>query len=887
MTAKHNNTTIRKGLRYWKYIKRILLSIFIFFLLLIGSALVIVFFYQDSIKKLIVHQINKQLTTEIQVKEVEISVFQKFPNVSLTFTDVTAKDAIKSPNKGNLLKADDIYLQFSIWDLYSKNYKIKKIEVKNAFINLVVFKDGSDNYHFWKIDTTSNESLSFDLQKLVFNNVAIRYKDFSANQDYSCIAKDIVIKGKFRNDQYTMYANGDLFVNYVNVSGINYFPLKSSTIDLVLNVNQNTGTYAFTRGSINIGPPSGGLKFDVTGNVVYGEKQESINLTIKGAELKLQSFINEIPFEYKKYFDDYKGKGEFYFQACIKGSIAGSDIPVIKVDFGIKDGQFIQKKSDISLENVSFTGEFTNGNEKTINSSVLKIKDFRSKLKSGTFKGDLIIKNFVQPEWDLVMDMKMDIKDLQEFLKVDTISSVTGNMEMKVSFKGKVNSSGSYTTNDFINSKTSGTLKITNVDLAFINETEKCTGINGEFQFSNNDLIVDKLSGKVLSSDFSLKGYFRNLLSYLFLKDQKLLIDADLTSVNIDLDELLENKTTSTDTTYKLSFSDKLDLKLNINIGKLDFKKFNATGISGKVRMKNKQLLINPLTFSSMDGETEGLVMIDGSQKEKLLISCDAKIKNVNITKLFYEFGNFGQNTMKDENLKGIVTSDVQFASVWSNDLKPNQDKIYAKADIKIEEGELLNYAPMKGLSKFLKISDLSDVKFTTLHNQIEIKNRTIYIPAMEIKSNAINIVASGEHTFNNVINYRLRILLSELLAQKAKKAKKENEEFGVVEEDGLGKTTLYILVTGTIDNPVYKYDVKGIKAKIAVSFSKEKQTLITILNEEFGWFKKDSNFVNKTKEQKNIIKPKNKEKESRSFGMKKQEEGKFIIEWDEEDKKE
>lgn len=890
MTAKHNDTTIRKNLRYWKYIKRILLSIFIFFLLLIGSAVVIVYFYQDSIKKFIVDQINKQLTTEIQVKEVEISVFQKFPNISLTFTDVSAKDAIKSPNKGNLLKADYIYLQFSIWDLYSKNYRIRKIEVKNAFINLIVFKDGSDNYHFWKVDTTSNESFSFDLQKLLFNNVAIRYKDFSANQDYSCIAKDIAIKGKFGSDQYTMYANGDLFVNYVNVSGINYFPLKSSTINLVLNVNQNTGTCTFTEGSINIGPPAGGLKFDVAGNVVYGEKQESIDLTVKGAELKLQSFINEIPVEYKKYFDDYKGKGEFYFQAGIKGSIAGNNIPVIKVDFGIKDGQFIQKKSDISLENVSFTGEFTNGNEKTINSSILKIKDFRSKLKSGTFKGDLIIKNFAQPELDLVMDMKMDIKDLQEFLKVDTISSVTGNMEMKVSFKGKVNSSGSFTTKDFINSKTSGTLKIINVDFAFKNDTKKCTGINGEFQFSNNDLIVDKLSGKVLSSDFSLKGYFRNLLSYLFLKDQKLLIDADLTSVNIDLDELLENKTTSTpvgmdshDTTYKLSFSDKLDLKLNINIGKLDFKKFNATGISGKVRMKNKQLLINPLTFSSMDGETEGLVMIDGSQKEKLLISCDAKIKNVNITKLFYEFGNFGQNSMKDENLKGIVTSDVQFASIWSNDLKPDQDKIYAKADIKIEEGELLNYAPMKGLSKFLKINDLSDVKFTTLHNQIEIKNKTIYFPAMEIKSSAIDIIASGEHTFNNVINYKIKIRLSDLLAKKAKKAKPENEEFGVVEDDGLGKTSLFILVTGTVDNPVYKYDAKGVKEKIVVSFIKEKQTLKTILNEEFGWFKKDSTIVNKTKEQKNIIKPKNKEKE----GLKKQEEGKFIIEWDEENKKE
>jgi len=290
-------------------------------------------------------------------------------------------------------------------------------------------------------------------------------------------------------------------------------------------------------------------------------------------------------------------------------------------------------------------------------------------------------------------------------------------------------------------------------------------------------------------------------------------------------------------------------------------------------------LLISPLSFNSMEGKTTGLVMVDGSQNGKLLISCEAKIKDVNIKELFYEFDNFGQNYMKDENLNGKVTADVQFASVWSSDLVPETDKIYSKADIKIANGELLNYAPMKGLSKFLKVSDLNDVKFATLHDQIEIKNKTIYFPAMEIKSSAIDIIASGEHNFDNTINYRIKLLLSDLLAKKAKKAKKENEEFGIVEDDGLGKTSIYILVTGTVDNPVYKYDSKGLKAKIVTSFISEKQNLKTILNNEFGWFKKDTSVVNNKKEIKEKVKPKDKEKEN----LKKQEEGKFIIEWEED----
>jgi hypothetical protein len=863
----------KKKSKFWKYTKRILLSILIFLVLLIGSAFIIVYFYQDSIKKLIVDQVNKQLTTEIKVKEVELSLFQKFPLASLTFTDVTAKDAIVSKNKGNLLKAENVYLQFSIWDLFYKNYRIKKIETKNAFLNLIVYKDGTDNYHFWKTDSTANESFSFDLQKVVLTNVNIRYKNFSCNQDYSGIAKDMVVKGKFKSSEYTMYVNGDLFVNYINVSGVNYFPAKNAVVDMILDVDQNTETYKFTEGKANIG----NLKFDVKGNVVYSDTKHTLDLKVTGTDLKLQSFIEEIPAEYKKYLSDYKGKGGFYFTAGIKGSILNNDIPAIHIDFGINNGELIQKKSEIALDNVSFTGTFTNGNEKSVSSSILEIKNFSSKLKSGEFKGDLSIKNFTDPYFEIVMNIKMDNKDLQEFFKFDTISSIDGRTEMDISFKGKVNPSKRVTAKNLIESKTSGTLKIINTNIAIKNDHKKYSDINGEFQFSNNDLIVNKLTGKILSNDFSVKGYFRNLLSFVFLKDQKLLISADLTSVNIDIDELLQNNTDTASNSYELIISDKFDIKLNVDIGKLNFNKFNALNISGKLKLKNRQLLVSDLTLNSMEGKTTGLIMIDGSQDGKLLISCDAKVKDVNIKKVFYEFGNFGQEDMKDENLKGIATVDVQFAGVWTDKLKPEIDKMYTKADIKIEKGELLNYAPMKGLSKFLKVNDLNDVKFATLHNQIEIKNKTIYIPAMEIKSSAIDIIASGEHTFDNVIDYHIKLLLSDLMAQKAKKAKKENEEFGIVEDDGLGKTSLYVLVTGTVDNPVYKYDAKGVKAKIAVGFIKEKQNLKTILNEEFGWFKKDTAVKAKTIEQKTKLKPKDKKKEN----LKKQEEGKFIIEWE------
>ncbi|MBC8146518.1 MAG: hypothetical protein H8E98_00865, partial [Bacteroidetes bacterium] len=167
-------------------------------------------------------------------------------------------------------------------------------------------------------------------------------------------------------------------------------------------------------------------------------------------------------------------------------------------------------------------------------------------------------------------------------------------------------------------------------------------------------------------------------------------------------------------------------------------------------------------------------------------------------------------------------------------------------------------------------------IKFAILKNQIEIKNQIIKIPMMEINSSAINIVASGSHSFNNDIDYHLQLLLSDLLT---KKAKKHNSDFGEIEDDGLGRTKVFILVTGTVDNPVYKYDRKGVKEKLKTDIKTEKQNIKQILNSEFGWFKKDTTIIQKEKTEKQKEKQKEKDK------LKKQEEGKFIIEWDEDEK--
>jgi hypothetical protein len=140
----------------------------------------------------------------------------------------------------------------------------------------------------------------------------------------------------------------------------------------------------------------------------------------------------------------------------------------------------------------------------------------------------------------------------------------------------------------------------------------------------------------------------------------------------------------------------------------------------------------------------------------------------------------------------------------------------------------------------------------------------------MDIHSSAFNISAAGQQTFDNLFEYRVNVLLSEVLFNKARKKKKEMDEF-LIEDDSKSQTTIPLIIAGTPDDFYVKFDRKK-----AFSLTKHKPGESTVKkpdlpdagNFKIEWedAKKDPATVKKSDEL-----------------PKKQDD--FKIEWDEESK--
>lgn len=860
--------------------KKIAVAVLFFAILVVSTFLVITFAYEKEVKDYMIGQLNENLKTKVIVdsKNIQLSLFKDFPFASLVFKNITMLEApisISGPDKkGNrkflkqdtLFSVEDISLQFSIWDILGKNYVVKEITADNGRIRLREGKGGSVNWDVWKgsdDNASSSGGSAFNLERFELKRISFSYFDLKDKDDIVCHIHKGIISGDFSSKEYDLRISGDIRAGHFNIDSVSYLDDKPVKLDLNLRVDNEKDLYEFNDALVTLSD----LKIQVEGKYISGKESDLIDISLKGKDMDVQSVLSLLPEKYSKDIRDFQSEGEFYGNAYIKGKIDDVNSPEVKIDFGIKKADITQLSSGISLKNVQVTGNYF---ASSVSSSYfLDLQSFSAILANGKIAGSIRVDNFSSPRVSASVNADLLLEDVRQLLKVDTVwnypvETLAGSLRLNMKYQGMLGISGNYRKSDFENMSMSGDVTLLNAGMKIKNSALAFDSINGSFLLNNNSITVNSFSGNTPRSDFYLKGDLKNILAYSLFDDADVEIDAIFQSNNFDLNEFLldQEESTRRDTVYNVHFSPRINFRLNSDIGHLSFRKFEATDIRGTFQLRDQKLIGDPISFSTMDGSVSGSGMVDGSIDSLLLVTCDASLKRLNINKLFSQFENFGQTTMTHENLKGIGTAQVQFASVWTSDLTADLNRIYVRSDLIVEKGELIRFEPMKALSKYIEVSELEVIKFSTLSNQIEIKDQKIFIPKMDINSSALDISLSGNHTFNNEIDYHIKVLMSDILFQKAKRAKKENTEFGVVEDDKSGRTSLFISMTGTVDEPIIKYDRKGAKQNLKENLADEKHTLKQILRDEFGWFKKDS-----------VLKKKEKPKD----------DGKFIIKWEDD----
>ena len=815
-----------------RILKKIAIGFFVLLLLIIAVGGSIAYFYGDEIKTVVVENLNKSLKTDVEVKEVEFSMWENFPRASVVFSEVVIH-AVDAKND-TLLSAKELSAQFSLFDIYRKKYNLLALEVSSGRCSMVVDNNGRENYVFWNKTEGDTSSFSTQLEKVKIKDVDFSYIDYSKEVAVVFSIDDATIKGDLESSISNLDITTVLKNTNVQVGETTLFENRDLYIKVEGQVNQEKESLVFEDANLGIDE----MNLAISGSYGYG-KQSNIDVKFASNNTQLPKAIALLPLSAREKLSRFKIDGEASFNGRVFGAFSSFQAPAYQLSFSINEGAFKDKSSDLFFKDCTLKGKIDNGKEKNLKTTHLEIQSFESQLSLGKLLGELSLTNFHEPQYEFNGTVVLDLKELVEIFKWEQIQEAAGRIETDLSLKGTLKEAGKYDIEDWKRSVVRGKTKL--VDLAFKLKTKEqvFSAISGDLVFNNNSVGVNNLEGKVDRTQLQVSGKFNNLIGYLLEKEESLFVDAKLKSSIVDLEDLLGGSKEGNNEEYQLEISPYITIYLDAEVDSVVFDKLELANLKTTLIIKNERIDARGINFNAMGGNIEGDFFIKENNKGSLNIFSQAVLTAVDIERMFYSFNNFGQSTLKAEHLSGNVDAEVQFNSEWTKQFIVDQKSIQVEANIIINDGVLEEFKPLESLSKFVELEELKRVEFKQINNQVLIKDELVTIPRFDLYSSALNMSIAGTHSFKNEIDYHFTLLLSDVLGRKAKKPK--GNEFGYVEDDGLGKSKLFLKMTGTVDNPEVKYDSKQLRSTLKDKITNEKKVFKGILKEEFGFFKKDT----------------------------------------------
>jgi len=812
--------------KVYKKIRNIVLLILAVLILITGITMTALYFYRNEVVALFVEEANKYLETPVEVKKIELELWENFPMVSFKLDDIKIYESAEITME-YLCDADNMLISFDIFNIIFKNYEISTLKVSDATFYIGRGRNGEKNYEFIryaKKDSINNQR-ELNLPNIILENVRINYVDQQNDVKIYLEADRLRNNLKVQGKKLLINLSGIIAKNQIDIKNSTYVKDQLIGLSSEFTYSLDSQVVQFDQTDLKLN----GQLYQLDGHIHSGVTK-FIDLNVASVKNNVEAVVAVLPQNIRKKLSEYRSKGKITFLGNINGDFSNGKIPSLQADFNCDNVEFYYPGYRSSFKKLNFTGNFTNGRARSLTSSILNIRNFSGFIGNNEIKGELSIQNFKDLSTTLDLTGNVDLTSFLATFPVKQFDSGDGEIEFDIKLTGRINDLKNRKTNSV---KASGDLFLKQVNFKTKYSPIEFRRFNGQFYFNNLDLAIQNFSGEIGESDFEISGFFRNIISYVFYRDNPIKIIADLESSNLNLNELLTldfsepedaESSSDEDTGFHLSMSPKLDFDFNCVVDRITFKRFYGKKASGKIRIKNQIAIVDNLTLNTMGGDLVMSGSIDAGSQVKREFIVDGKLSGLHIDSIFYVFKNFKQEFLMSHHLQGQIYADVNSYFVLDDKLKFYSNTLTSFIEARIIGGELIDFEPMQNLSKYVKEEDLAEMHFSELKNDIQIIDRQVIIPEMEIISNAYHIYVSGVHTFNQDIDYHFRIPLDQF------RRPDRDSRYGEIADNGSGPPSLFLKMQGTATDYEVSFDSNAVKDKIKNDLKGEGDELKDIL---------------------------------------------------------
>ncbi len=744
--------------------------------------------YRDQIIQKFLEEANKRLKTAIQVSSIQLTSIENFPNIGVALQDVVIKD-ITNPTREFII-AHKIYCYLNLWKLIHRQYQLSRLCLTQG--RLYLGKELTQRREVGEQAAVWQKSVAAMVpDQLELKDIEITYKD----GQYYCRVDATQIHANLR------WAKSGLEVEIQGQANIKDIPAKEIlegqnlpiTLRATLCYQKQNQIWFLDNAQLKHGSSS------VAARGSWGEASP-VSLRVQGKAISprfLAHFLPELYYQ-SVHFNDLQG--QLTLDLNIHKQM-GKTL-ALQGNFELQDGALVLSPLPDPIALDILSGHIDIPDIQDLKKAMLSVDKMTCTLAESALKFHFTLSNFHDLHLQCAAEGTIDLASIGSALAHFAIRNALGklNVSWKLATHWGTIGLGIQKKDDFC---VDGTLQAQGIQFQLGESQVPCKEIVASLVFQNDEIVLENCSGSMGPGSFSMNGNVRNFLPYLLSYDQKPHAAIKLYMDHLDLDALFPTKHQVVDSigiTSSLSMASQWALDLDCDIQQMHFRRFLGKNVRAKLAIKDQKLRAEKLQLNVAGGKVFADGVLDATT-DHISLHTKSILRNVQLATLFYMFENFQQQFLTDRHLGGEVFADVDLTTQADKLGNVYWDTFRADIDARISNGVLYQFEPIQPLAKYMAQGSLDQLYFSELKNRIQIKNRTIYLPLMEIYSNLTCIQLSGTHTFDGKIDYNFVVPFASSQNQK-----------GVVPEDTLAGINLFFRLQGDVDNYVIKYDTEALR---------------------------------------------------------------------------
>ena len=394
--------------------------------------------------------------------------------------------------------------------------------------------------------------------------------------------------------------------------------------------------------------------------------------------------------------------------------------------------------------------------DKTI--KTVEMNQFQARLWGNTsLKGELKVPDLSDPELIADLRVQIPITELGRMVTSRWLRFKDGFADLDFHYQTKIRDTLD-AINYLLNADMDGSLTFISAEIDYTAREFMFNNINGTIDF-NEEVLSTRGTDFVLNNNpAQVSGSCFDYLDFFILPDRKIKFELELdvpvfdfdyfrTPKDLGLSAYTSNLEPGSDKFEKLLNSGTMELTTKIQ--HLIYRNFQPKNVEGKIQLSADRVGLKDLRMSL----AEGSFAIDGEISEIARhapkANVTAKFTENNVSQVFFNFDNFGQEDMTHENIEGFFSADINFQSSLNDDYKVTPASISGTMDLSIYEGSLINLPAFKRLSGILfKKRRMDNISFDTLQTTTHLNGLDLLVDYFYIHSTSMDFGVEGRYSF-------------------------------------------------------------------------------------------------------------------------------------------